>query len=590
MKNLSLRKKAAILISLMCLIIFAVIYFYEAKEISSGFKNLEIEDAKTNLFRAKDAIQYQETYLKSKLGDWSQWDDAYKFMHDQNKAFKDANLQPSLANLKVNIFSFWSADSKLVWGTKIDFLQEDDQKKLFSIPSVDIDTLSKFQKLHQQTNINNKVFTYVKLSDGAYLLESSPITSSDGKSPLVGNLVAGIKLDKAFFEALSKRLHLDIGTYDLVNETLASEGAEVVKNINEFNWAIKVKDEKTIDAYASIENDNKEDIITYKLVIPRSIYLQSQKTLKTFLIGKLIAGTLFIILLMFALNNFILSRLLQLSNVIRVIKATGDLSQKVPKLGHDEIGQLGSSFNEMLLEIENLRATSFNKEKLASLGEMAGGIAHEINNPITIIGGSSNLMRKMIEKGIDDKGKMLKQLDDIDKTVIRITKIIGGLRNVTRDTEHEKFALTTLEDILNDSISICSEKFKNNGVNLICHFDDPVMTIKINSLRVQMSQVFFNLLSNAFDAVEKLPSPWIEITAKKSNDKIIIFVRDSGMGVPQEIQNKIFQPFFTTKEVGRGTGLGLSLCSKIIKLHNGDLYINSDDKNTCFVIELPIGD
>ena len=116
------------------------------------------------------------------------------------------------------------------------------------------------------------------------------------------------------------------------------------------------------------------------------------------------------------------------------------------------------------------------------------------------------------------------------------------------------------------------------------------MTTKINSLRVQMSQVFFNLLSNAFDAIEKTPSPWIEITAKKNTDKIIIFVRDSGPGIPLEIQNKIFQPFFTTKDVGRGTGLGLSLCSKIIKLHNGDLYINSDDKNTCFVIELPIGD
>lgn len=239
-------------------------------------------------------------------------------------------------------------------------------------------------------------------------------------------------------------------------------------------------------------------------------------------------------------------------------------------------------------EVDLARAQAFASSKLATLGEMAGGIAHEINNPLTIINSYNKKLRQMVETEIFDRDKFIKMHDIISKTIIRITKIINGLRVISRDSSHEERDFCKLADIVNDTLDLCRERFKNSGIEIQIDLEEEIYQTVINCYRVQLSQVFVNLLLNAFDAVERLPSPWVKITCASKDDKLEICFIDSGDGIPEDIRDKILNPFFTTKEIGKGTGLGLSLSNSVIKNHGGEFKIDSESKHTCFVVTLPI--
>lgn len=226
--------------------------------------------------------------------------------------------------------------------------------------------------------------------------------------------------------------------------------------------------------------------------------------------------------------------------------------------------------------------------KMSTLGEIAGGIAHEINNPIAIISATNRILRKTMDKGITDPKVYNKYFDDIDHTVVRISKIITGLRIVSRDAATEEFKNEKLIDIFDDVLALCGEKFKGHGIQIQVDLEDEVYQTSINCGRVQLSQVFLNLLGNAFDAIEELPEKWIKIDCQKIDGNLIIRLTDSGRGISKDIQEKILQPFFTTKALGKGTGLGLSVSNSIIKMHGGKFTLDNTSINTCFELALPI--
>jgi len=238
--------------------------------------------------------------------------------------------------------------------------------------------------------------------------------------------------------------------------------------------------------------------------------------------------------------------------------------------------------------IENQRVLLFHSSKLSALGEMAGGVAHEINNPLAIISFTTSILKKLVILGKTDSKEFANALINIDKTIERITKIITGLKKVSRDTTNEDFEHCKVEDFLNDTLSMCLEKFKiyNVEFNLEISASDKSQMIKI--LQVQLSQVIINLLNNAFDAISTFPKKWIKLIVKIEHNKIIFKVLDCGGGIAKEIRDKMFQPFFTTKGVGKGTGIGLSLSNSIINLHEGSLYVDDKNENTCFVVSLPL--
>ena len=239
--------------------------------------------------------------------------------------------------------------------------------------------------------------------------------------------------------------------------------------------------------------------------------------------------------------------------------------------------------------VERQRMIVVNSSRMSALGEMASGIAHEINNPLAIIGGKAQLVIRRIEGAkVDaplDAVHAVQQLKTIDSMVVRIAAIIRGLRSFARDGQGDPFEQASVKVMIDDTIALCQSRFQNHDVRLD-HFRLET-DISIDCRAVQITQVLLNLLNNAYDAVKDLPEKWVKLSVSEEGDLIIFVVTDSGSGIPLEIRDNILKPFFTTKSVGQGTGLGLSIASGIAKDHSGLLEIDGSNPNTSFKLTLP---
>ncbi|MBL7545856.1 MAG: PAS domain-containing protein [Bdellovibrionaceae bacterium] len=223
--------------------------------------------------------------------------------------------------------------------------------------------------------------------------------------------------------------------------------------------------------------------------------------------------------------------------------------------------------------------------RLASLGEMASGIAHEINNPLTIILGRLTIAQKKIERN-DPPEVVIKELQTIERTVFRISNIINGLKKLARESSFDPIETFDIVQLINESRELYSQKLTKHEVKFIFNYKDPIL---VNARPLQLSQVLLNLVNNSVDAIENMEDKWIQINITKHEDLCSISVVDSGNGIPAEVAKKIMNPFFTTKDPGRGTGLGLSLSKKMVEDSNGRFFYDASKKNTTFCIELDLG-
>lgn len=221
--------------------------------------------------------------------------------------------------------------------------------------------------------------------------------------------------------------------------------------------------------------------------------------------------------------------------------------------------------------------------RLASLGEMAGGIAHEINNPLAIIDGQIGILLR--EDYTPSEEEVNKRLKTIESMIKRISSIVAGLKFFSRDGSKDSFEQVNIVDVINDTLSLCQEKLKSKGVKVT--FSPYSEAILVKAKAVQISQVFLNFLNNAYDATEHSMEPFIRISVDNIDDHIVIKFANNGPKIPEEIREKIMQPFFTTKEIGKGTGLGLSIFVGIVENHSGKIVVESDDSLTCFSVVLP---
>ncbi len=235
-------------------------------------------------------------------------------------------------------------------------------------------------------------------------------------------------------------------------------------------------------------------------------------------------------------------------------------------------------------QLEEQRLRSFASAKFAALGEMASGITHEINNPLTAINLHTQNLRFLIEGGEKDKDEALRKVDLLGSTVHRIARIVESMSMISREGSQDPFRKESLQRIVDDTTTFCAERFKKNGVKFSINVPD---SVTLECRAVQISQLLLNLLNNAFDAIEPLQGKWISLDVSETSGTIQIYVTDSGSGVPVELRQKIFDPFFTTKPAGKGTGLGLSLSNKIAQDHRGHLFLDTHHPRTRFVVEFP---
>jgi PAS domain S-box-containing protein len=238
-------------------------------------------------------------------------------------------------------------------------------------------------------------------------------------------------------------------------------------------------------------------------------------------------------------------------------------------------------------QLEASRMQIASSARLSALGMMAGGIAHEINNPLGIIHAYASDLLEMVRESEVTAAAVERASTRIVETAKRIENIIKSLRHLAREGNRDPMLPVSMQELIEGILELSRERCRMNSIRLTCSLIDP--ELRVPCREVQIAQAILNLLQNAFDAVvENAGDKWIEISVEVAGKSVVVSVSDSGPGIPSNIRDRIMEPFFTTKPIGKGMGLGLSLAQSIAKQHGGELTFEELEGHTCFSLTLPL--
>ncbi|MBN2246649.1 MAG: cache domain-containing protein [Candidatus Aminicenantes bacterium] len=472
------------------------------------------------------------------------------------------------------------------------------------------------------------------LENGMVIKTAAPIR--DEQNRIIGTIYGGILLNrnneivdrvKEIVFKDEKYKGKEIGTATIFQENIristnveTKEGTRAVGTLvsQEVNQAVLqqgnpwthrafVVNDWYISAYEPIKDIENNIIgILYVGMLEKPYIDLRNKVMVTFTGIAFLCVVLLLAMMSFTTSTIIIHPLNKMIHATQEI-AQGDLSHKVEIDLQDEVGQLAQSFNQMtenlrkanekLLqwgrtlekrveertrELQETQDSLIQSEKLASLGKMAAGVAHEINNPLTSILINTHLM---LEK-TDKNHAFFESLDLIAEETSRCSQIVKGLLEFSRQNPPQK-EYADVNDILTQTIDLVQNQVSFHNIKVIKKFSMQIPLIKLD--RDKIKQVFLNLMMNASDAMPKGGTLTIQTDLTKDKKFVEISFIDTGIGIPKENIHKLFDPFFTTKS--SGTGLGLAVSYGIIKQHQGNIDIESEPgKGSAFIISFPIED
>jgi two-component system NtrC family sensor kinase len=469
------------------------------------------------------------------------------------------------------------------------------------------------------------------VEDGMFLKAASPLKDQNGV--ILGVIYGGILLNRNY-EIVDRVKEIvfkgekykgkEIGTATIFQNDLRIStnvkkengeraiGTRVSKEVNDAvlqqgkSWIHRafVVNDWYISAYEPIKNISGDVIgILYVGMLEKPYIDLRNKVMATFA-GMAILSVLLLLVIMFFIISTIIQPLQQMVNATKKI-ADGDLDHKVNINFKDEVGQLASSFNlmtenlrkaneklvqwgktlekrvtERTQELREMQDSLVRSEKLASLGKMAAGVAHEINNPLTSILINTHLVLEKLDKDAGVK----ENLELIADETTRCSDIVKGLLEFSHQDPPEKDA-ADVNDILNLSIDIIKNHVTFQNIKIIKKLYRDLPQIAVDSNKIK--QVFLNLMLNAAEAMPEGGSLSIKSRLSENEKYVEIEFTDTGLGIPEENINKLFDPFFTTKS--GGTGLGLAVSYGIIEQHKGKIEVRSKQgQGSTFVVRLPI--
>lgn len=279
-------------------------------------------------------------------------------------------------------------------------------------------------------------------------------------------------------------------------------------------------------------------------------------------------------------------RVLSGSGKYKWIQILGIILRNEENRAYRLIGSITDINQKKLIEfnLEEEKQKTIQNSKLATLGEMAAGLAHEVNNPLTIIFGYIRILEEELLDQELNYELMHKHVGLIKNAAQRAAKIVTNLKDFARDGSSDPFIEIPAAELVSMVMDLCNERFKKNGIRMELELNN---NPKIYCRKIELSQVLLNILFNAFDAIEERKDKWVKFSVQELPQFVEISITDSGPGLSTEVAEKIFTPFFTTKKVGQGTGIGLSISQRIVLNHGGSMFYDNSSPHTKFVVRLP---
>jgi signal transduction histidine kinase len=369
-----------------------------------------------------------------------------------------------------------------------------------------------------------------------------------------------------------------------------SEALKYYKSYHNLNDSIYRQEQNKLiieseTKYQTLKKEKENEILRQESILSESKLRQSKLNNLLILVG-LILSILLVILLFLLLSSKQRTNTKLNALNIKIQNQNEEIQNQAEELraANEQVGNQNLELKKSLEKLKLAQNQLIQTEKMASLGVLSAGIGHEINNPLNFINGGVETMMKYLEE--HDK-KILEKVrpyaEIIDEGVKRAASIVKSLSNFSRQTANMD-EVCDIHNIIDNCFVMLHNRTKNR-IEIKKDYCDKKLKIPGNVGKLH--QVFLNLLSNSEQAIENKGK--ISVQTKCENDQVIIYICDTGKGIPEDHLSKINDPFFTTKDPGAGTGLGLSITYSIIRKHNGSIDFKSKlNEGTTFIVKLPL--
>jgi PAS domain S-box-containing protein len=697
---MSIVRKTIITVFLATLGLLVILYFVSNYAYLNGFDKVERQTVEKNVNRVTEAINARLDALDTLCYDWAAWDDAYNFAAQYNQDFIDRNFHnETFTSSGVSIIAIFNTSGTMVYGRAYNLADS----QATGLPGDFIQVVAG-QQLLNPSDPRNGIKDIVDFSGQPALLSSRQILTSLAEGPSTGTIIMIRFLDANVINELASTTHLPVEIIPISSAQSSPEYSNVIKSINLADPIyVHVQDSNTIAGYTYSFDLKNYPAFLFKIEINRAIHAQGVKAVLILHSSLLFLGIVFCIAFFLLMKRIFLNRLTALKTAVDNIASGGELAQRIPNTGSDELAGVANNINNMLESLEKseirrrsqkevigyiidntpnavisldesehivlankafgqlfsidenniigkkydnltdlsaiteetreflkssrqkdvkeltyqyqghvktLRVTfarlSVEKlffmvitdlteervkqerlyltDRLASVGEMASGIAHELNNPLTSVIGLSEILAS------ENVPESLKEdLLAINSEAKRAAAVVKNMLSFAR--RHMPLKQDAqVNKLIGDVLKLRAHDQKLNNISVIANLDPDLPDINVDFFQIQ--QVFINVVLNAEQAMAAAHGKGtLTVTTERNGDMIRIAFHDDGPGIPKEHLKRIFDPFFTTKEVGKGTGLGLSISYGIIAAHRGTIVARDEDgRGATFIIELPIHD
>ncbi len=613
-----LRSKITATVFITWALMFAAIFIGSRSILLDSYIELENSSAIRDVNRSLQAIDQMAEGVGLIASSNSVWNDAYQFVIDRNEAFIKTNLQvASLTGFGTDMLLFFNIKGESVYFAVLD----PENTQLISLPTgLEKYLTPKSPLVHLPFNTSHKE-GIIATDSSLFIAASHAVVKGDNTGPVHGSLVAVKYFTRAILEKLKRITRLDIVIYRMPEVDKVPGLENINQQLNSQTQPLLVKGENQLFGYTFIRDINDDPVAIIKITMPRDIYVSGLQTIKYFSVAFIGTGIIFLILLTTLLSYVITNRLEKLNGQLIHIGESKQFDKRLAVEGKDELTSVEKETNQLLDIIQNdnnekmkLNQQVAQNEKLASLGVLTAGIAHEINNPINFILATVdplqsdfdsivNLLNHYLQikssKEFDERKNDVENIKNethVDEVTEEVKKIIRNIKEGAERTASIVVDLKTFTRFDEDAMKKSDiQAGLNSTITLLMHkYGKRIKVIKeynpiplVDCFPGKINQVFMNILANACDAMSDKGE--IYVSTKQVDDKVEIHIRDTGHGISPENLSKIFEPFYTTKDVGKGTGLGLSISYGIINEHHGKIEVKSEvGKGTEFIITLPI--